>query len=69
MDEIYIYITELPDKMNEAVLPCCDGYTIYINEKLDAVRRQEAYEHAMHHIRNNDFEKENVQEIERDAHR
>jgi hypothetical protein len=52
------------------VCPCADGnYTIYINDRLDHEHRQQAYRHALRHIEQNDFEKENVQEIEEEAHR
>ena len=46
-----------------------DGsYTILINAKLSDQGQLLAYEHALRHIINEDFEKENVQEIEADAH-
>ena len=68
MDEIYIYHVALPDGCNEAVLPCMDGYTIYINEKLDETQQLAALRHAMKHIKRNDWEKYDVQQIEHDAH-
>ena len=68
MDDIYIYITNLPDGLNEAVLPCADGYTVYINEKLDHLHRSKALHHAMQHISNNDWGKTNIQDIEGNAH-
>lgn len=55
MDE-YIYLIPLPPGINEAVLSCVGGYTIYINEKLDEAGRLKAYQHAMRHINNGDFE-------------
>lgn len=67
--DIYIYTVSLPVGINETVTPCADGYTIYLSDKLSAEKRMEAYEHAMHHINNLDFEKYDVQEIEADAHR
>ena len=52
------------------VVPNEDGsYTILINAGLNYESQQRAFEHAMHHIKNNDFQKENVQEIEYYAHR
>lgn len=55
--------------VNEAVCPCnAFGYTIYINAHLSQEGRQRAYIHALRHIENGDFEKENVQSIEADAH-
>ena len=67
--DIYIYMVSLPTGINEAVTPCADGYTIYLSDKLSAEKRMEAYEHAMKHINNLDFEKYDVQEIEAEAHR
>lgn len=46
-----------------------DGsYTILINARLSDRGRIEAYKHALKHIINDDFEKENVQMIETAAH-
>ena len=46
-----------------------DGsYTIFINARLSDIGRLEAYEHAMGHILNNDFDKFTVQSIESAAH-
>lgn len=68
MAEIYTYLVELPDSIREAVLPCADGYTVYINAKLTAEGQRMALDHAMRHIRNNDFEKTDVNAIECIAH-
>jgi len=67
-DNIYHYIAPLPEGINEAVLTCADGYTIYTAARLDNESRYKAYQHALQHIRNNDFEKDDVQEIETAAH-
>lgn len=69
MDNIYVYFVNLPPGINEAVLPCLEGYTIYIDSRLTWEKRQQVYNHALGHIKNGDFEKCNVQEIEYDAHR
>lgn len=45
-----------------------DSYTILINAKLSDTGQLEAYNHAMKHITNNDFQKSDVQEIEMSAH-
>ena len=45
-----------------------DSYTILLNARLSHERQQESYKHAMQHILNGDFEKEDVQHIEMDAH-
>lgn len=66
--DVFIYYTQLPDDIDEMVTPCFCGYTIYINQNLTYEKKLSAYEHAMHHIRNNDFEKHDVQSIESKAH-
>lgn len=68
MKDIYIYTVPLPYGVKEAVTPCLDGYTVYISDRLDDFQRLEAYKHAVRHIRNNDFDKFDVQEIESEAH-
>lgn len=68
MDDIYVYLVDLP--VDEAVCPCdAFGYTIYINARLNSENRLRAFQHALRHIRNNDFEKTEVQQIESEAHR
>ena len=68
-DDIFVYMVDLPDGVNEMVTPCLAGYTFYINDKLSPEGRREAYRHALHHIVNHDFEKSDVNEIEVEAHR
>ena len=67
-DKIYTYYVSLPKGVNEAVLSCLDGYTIYIEETLDKEQRKKAFVHAMSHIANNDFDKDDIQDIEAEAH-
>ncbi len=68
MDDVYIYFIHLPPGISELVTPCLEGYTIYIDESLDEAHRLKAYEHAIEHIRSNDFERADVQTIEAEAH-
>ena len=69
MDNIYVYFVPLPAGVTEMVTPCADGVTIYIEITLDREQRIEAYNHAMTHVLENDFQKTDVQEIERIAHK
>lgn len=56
-------------KAREMVVPNEDGsYTIFINEQLSPEARMDAYNHALHHINHNDFDKYDVQDIEATAH-
>ena len=68
MDEIrdcYIYCLPLPGNVKEMVTPCADGcYTIYVEDSLYIEQRQKEVAHALAHIYRDDFEKEDVQEIE-----
>lgn len=45
-----------------------DSYTILINARLSYEGQLKAYEHALRHINDNDFQKEDVQSIEYNAH-
>ena len=67
-DTFYIFITDLPDGINEMMTPCFDGFTIYINNRLDEIGRLKAYYHAVSHILQKDFDKDDVQIIESGAH-
>lgn len=71
MNEVYVYLIDMPCKAHEVVTPCSDGdYTIYINSRLSHAGRVKAYNHAMRHIEGNDFEsEESVGVIEARAHK
>lgn len=62
-----IILLDMPT--NEAVTVNEDGsYTIFINARLNREQQIKSYYHTMKHIVGEDFEKENVQEIEVLAH-
>ena len=55
--------------VNEAVTENEDGsYTIFVNNNLCESNRLSAINHALSHIKNYDFGKDDVQEIESEAH-
>ena len=64
MEDVFEYLEQLPDGISEAVAPCADGFTVYIDEALDEIGRLEAYNHAIRHIKRRDFAKKDVQMIE-----
>lgn len=64
MDNVYAYLVPLPAGIHEMVMPCFDGFTVYINDSLPLEQREKAYRHAVKHIVEKDFEKHDVQEIE-----
>lgn len=70
MDDVYVYFVQLPNGVSEMILPCLDGgYTIYIDPRLSYQGRVKAYLHALRHIENCDWSKEDVQQIEEEAHK
>lgn len=68
MDSIYTYIVDMPPTVPEMVLPCEDGFTVYLNARLDYSSRVRAYLHALGHIVNHDWERTDADEIEYEAH-
>ena len=71
-DDVFAYLTdELPASVGELISPCPEGYTVLISSHLDDAHRKEAYDHALKHIENGDFDIDNiktVEEIEAKAH-
>lgn len=69
-NEVNVILMDFKDtKTNEMVAVNEDGsYTIFINSRQSHNRQLEAYSHALKHIENNDFQKEDVQSIEHFAH-
>lgn len=64
-DNIFTYLVRFPcRRTKEAVLPCLDGYTVYIDERLSHEEQVKAYRHALEHIYNGDFEKSDVSQVE-----
>ena len=68
MVDVYVYEVDIHGKVSEAVVPCIDGYTVYINRNLPRNRRISALEHAVRHILRGDFEKPDTGEIEEECH-
>ncbi len=57
-------------KVHEAVTPNEDGsFTIFIDKRLTWEAQRERFLHVMKHLYGNDFEKEDVQKIESEAHK
>ncbi|MBR3236959.1 MAG: hypothetical protein IKF99_15550 [Oscillospiraceae bacterium] len=68
MDDIFVYSVKLPTSIDEIVMPCNGGYTVYLADRLDQEGRMRAYAHAMKHIMEDDFGKEYADQIELVAH-
>ena len=45
-----------------------DSFTLALNAKYDSETLKKSFEHAVSHIKNGDFEKEDVEQIELEAH-
>ncbi len=65
-DDVYVYLRDdLPPNINEMVSPNTDGtYTILINARLNDIMRLDAYNHAVKHIENGDFDIDNVDTVD-----
>ena len=58
-----------PGKTKETIAENEDGsYTIFIDAALSREAQEEKFLHAMKHIVNEDFSKEDIHDIERRAH-
>lgn len=68
LDDVFIYRRPLPIGVNEVVFPCADGWTVWIADRLDLPGMRRAYRHAVEHIKNDDWNKTDVNEIERSRH-
>ncbi len=70
MDGIFVYIIAMDSLVKEQVVANSDGsFSIFINDYLSQEQRIKAYNHALSHIKNGDFDKRtDVDAIEREAH-
>lgn len=69
MEDINIQIMNMDTKIPEHLIKNDDdSYTIFLNARLSYENRIKSYHHALEHIKNNDFSRENVQEIESRTH-
>lgn len=70
MDDVFVYIIQMDPLVKEQVVKNPDGtFSIFINDYLSQERRIKAYDHAVSHIRNGDFDKNSdVDVIEREVH-
>ena len=69
MPDVNVFLVNFPCSGEEMIVPNEDSsYTVIINARLSHEKQLEAYCHAMKHIQNNDFEKDDVQNIESNTH-
>lgn len=67
---VYVEIADLgSNRVPEVLRLNEDGTkTIFLNSRFSQERLQQAYEHAITHIKNQDFKEGNIQQIEANAH-
>lgn len=66
---VNVVFRDFPNRGKEMIIPNEDGsYTIFINARLNYEQQMKAYLHAMKHIVGDDFQKDDVQNIEYLAH-
>lgn len=69
MEEINVQLLNMDTKIPEQLVKNDDdSYTVFLNARLSQESRMKSYCHALKHIFNDDFKKENVQTIEKEAH-
>mgnify|MGYP004611507093 CR=1 FL=1 len=68
--DINTKIIDMDVLVGEQITANSDGsYTIFLNARLSHERQLEAYAHALSHIQNEDFNKDNANAIEKEAHK
>ena len=69
MEDINIQLLDMDTKIPEHLIKNNDdSYTVFLNARLSQESRLKSYYHALQHIAEHDFEKENVHEIEWETH-
>ena len=69
MEDINVQLLNMDTKIPEHLIKNDDdSYTVFLNARLSQESRIKSYYHTLQHIANDDFEKEDVQIIERKAH-
>ena len=65
MNNINVFIRDLPYSVHGITKQNSDGsYTIFINAHDSVNIQRQSYEHEMQHIKNNDFEKYDIESLE-----
>lgn len=69
LDDINVQILDMDTKVPEHIVKNNDdSYTIFLNARMSRENQIASYYHALKHITEDDFQKENVQEIEKSTH-
>ena len=69
MNDIRVVLMDVDTMVGESIFKNADGsYTVLLNSSWSAEEQHRCFEHALSHIRHNDWEKFDVNEIERERH-
>lgn len=69
-DNVGVHIINMDTAVHEQIVLNDDGsFSIFLNARLNRETQIVAYNHALHHILNDDFYKSNVDSIEYQAHK
>ena len=70
IENVNVIIMDMEYGIHEHLIQNHDGsYSILLNARDTRETREVSFAHALYHIVNGDFEKDNVQQIEADAHK
>ena len=69
MNNFCVVLTDLDDMIGECICHNADdSYTIWINSRWSSEEQRKCFSHALDHIRHNDWERFDVNEIEKERH-
>ena len=69
MNNFCVVLADLDDMIGECICHNADdSYTIWINSRWSSEEQRKCFSHALDHIRHNDWERFDVNEIERERH-
>lgn len=69
MNDIRVVLMDVDTMVGESIFKNADdSYTILLNSRWSAEEQRRCFDHAISHIRHNDWERFDVNEIERERH-
>lgn len=69
MNDIRVVLMDVDTMVGESIFKNeDDSFTILLNSRWSAEEQRRCFDHAISHIRHNDWEKTNADEIERERH-
>ena len=69
MNDISVVLMDVDTMVGESIFKNADGsYTVLLNSRWSAEEQRRCFNHAISHIRHNDWEKDDVQQIEKERH-